>query len=51
MGTIAGEYFGGSGPARSLFSDFNDSNDGPFASLDKPSSAYSSLARQDVLNS
>lgn len=50
-GTITGEYFGGSGPARSLFSDFNDSNDGPFASLDRSSSPYSSLARQDVLNS
>ena len=50
-GTITGEYFGGSGPARSLFSDFNDSNDGPFASLDRESSAYSSLARKDVLNS
>ncbi|WP_223601697.1 DUF6443 domain-containing protein [Chryseobacterium sp. GVT01B] len=50
-GTITIEYFGGSGPARSLFSDFNDSNDGPFASLDKPSSPYSSLARQASLNS
>ncbi|WP_228407004.1 RHS repeat domain-containing protein [Chryseobacterium sp. MYb7] len=49
--TIALEYFGGSGPARSLFSDFNDSNDGPFASLDKPSSPYSSLARKDAMNS
>ncbi|MEI3790542.1 MULTISPECIES: RHS repeat domain-containing protein [unclassified Chryseobacterium] len=47
-GTITAEYFGGSGPARSLFSDFND---GPFASLDKSSSPYSSLARQGVLNS
>ncbi|MDW9380157.1 hypothetical protein GFU89_08135 [Chryseobacterium sp. JV558] len=50
-GMITIEYFGGSGPARSLFSDFNDSNDGPFASLDKPSSPYSSLARQKALNS
>ncbi|WP_228408074.1 DUF6443 domain-containing protein [Chryseobacterium sp. CBTAP 102] len=50
-GTITIEYFGGSGPARSLFSDFNDSNDGPFASLDKASSPYSSLARQASLNS
>nr|WP_246008705.1 RHS repeat-associated core domain-containing protein [Chryseobacterium lactis] len=50
-GTITGEYLGGSGPARSLFSDFNDSNDGPVASLNKVSSPYSSLARQDVLNS
>ncbi|BAP33171.1 wall-associated protein [Chryseobacterium sp. StRB126] len=30
---------------------FNDSNDGPFAPLDKPSSPYSSLARQKALNS
>ncbi|MBL3549461.1 DUF6443 domain-containing protein [Chryseobacterium sp. KMC2] len=50
-GTITGEYFGGSGPARSLFSDFNNSNHGPFASLDKASSPYSSLARQASLNS
>ncbi|MGG7552671.1 hypothetical protein ACQ7CX_18845 [Chryseobacterium arthrosphaerae] len=50
-GTITGEYFGGSGPTRSLFSDFNNSNHGPFASLDKTSSPYSSLARQDALNS
>ncbi|UKB86357.1 hypothetical protein LF887_04190 [Chryseobacterium sp. MEBOG06] len=50
-GTITSEYFGGSGPTRSLFSDFNDSNDGPFASLDKASSPYSSLARQASLNS
>lgn len=49
--TITGEYFGGSGPTRSLFSDFNDSNYGPFASLDKASSPYSSLARKDAMNS
>ncbi|MCD9618029.1 hypothetical protein [Chryseobacterium gleum] len=34
-----------------MISDFNDSNDGPFASLDKASSPYSSLARQASLNS
>ena len=50
-GTITGEFFGGDGPTRSLFSDFNDSNSGPFASLDRVSSPYSSLARQDALNS
>lgn len=48
-GTITGEFFG-DGPSCSLFSDFNDSNDGPFASLNKASSPYSSLARQDALN-
>lgn len=50
-GTITNEYINGTGPTRSLFSDFNNSNNGPFASLDKTSSPYSSLARQDALNS
>jgi RHS repeat-associated protein len=49
--TITDEYLNGTGPTRSLFSDFNDSNNGPFASLNKLSSPYSSLARQKALNS
>ncbi|MFS4472152.1 RHS repeat domain-containing protein [Chryseobacterium sp. T20] len=49
--TITDEYLNGTGPTRSLFSDFNDANNGPFASLNKLSSPYSSLARKDVLNS
>ncbi|WP_454047298.1 DUF6443 domain-containing protein [Chryseobacterium sp. Marseille-Q8038] len=48
---ITTEFLSGNGPTYSMFSDFNNSNYGPFASLDKMSSAYSSLARKDVLNS
>lgn len=50
-GTITSEFLNGNGPVKSLFSDFNNSNHGPFASLDKANSNYSSLARQDAESS
>ncbi|RMZ60208.1 RHS repeat-associated core domain-containing protein [Chryseobacterium nematophagum] len=45
------EFTSGDGPTFSMFSDFNNSNKGPFESLDKTTSNYASLARKDVLNS
>lgn len=48
---IFDEWDFGVGPEKSILTDFNNMNQGPFESLNSESSSYASLARKDVLSS
>ncbi|MBS1759018.1 MAG: hypothetical protein JST23_02755, partial [Bacteroidetes bacterium] len=49
--TIFNEFKNGSGPTKSMISDFDDSNESAFGSLDNAFSTYSGKARRSLLES